>query len=306
MRVLVTGAAGFLGRYLVAELSSNGCEVVALVHKSGLPENLRTQVSRVVEGDISDADTWREAVSQVDAICHFAAYIPPHYEDSSYAEACLQVNSLATLELAQAALRRPNCRFIYSSAGNAYAFTDKVATEESLIYPADRATYYLASKLVGELYVENLRRTAGLESICFRISTPYGFGMAEKSAIAHFMKRAHEGLPLQVIDGGVPTYDFVHVMNVVRLVAAALKDGQPGVYNVGSGIAHSVLELAQAVADTYPERKVSIEVKPPLDSIPASFSALSIDKAVRMWGYRPLSLHDGLADFRKRMEDGSL
>jgi UDP-glucose 4-epimerase len=304
LRVLVTGAAGFLGRCLVAELSSYGCEVVALVHKRGLTEDLVMQVARVVEGDITDADTWREAASEVDAICHFAAYIPPHYEDSSYAEACLQVNSLATLELAQIALRRPNCRFIYASAGNAYGFTNQVATEESLIYPADRATYYLASKLVGELYVENLRRTAGLESICFRISTPYGFGMAQESAVAQFMKRAHEGLPLQVVDGGIPTYDFVHVINVVQLVAAALRDGQPGVYNVGSSTGHSVLELAQAVADTYPERKVSIEVKPALDSIPASFGALSIDKAVKMWGYRPLSLLEGLADFRKRMEEG--
>jgi len=306
LRVLVTGATGFLGRYLVAELWGNGCEVVALVHKSGLPENLRAQVSHVVEGDITNPNTWREAVSQVDAVCHFAAYIPPDYEDSSYAETCLQVNSLATLALAQAALQRPRCRFIYSSAGNAYAFADEVASEESLLYPADRAAYYLASKMAGELYVEHLRRVAGLESICFRISTPYGFGMGEQSAVAHFMKCAHEGLPLQVIDGGIPTYDFVHVANVVQLVKAALRDGQPGVYNLGSGIAHSVFELAQAVADTYPERNISIEVKPPLDSIPARFAALSIDKAVKMWRYHPLSLREGLAKYRERIEKGPL
>ena len=93
---------------------------------------------------------------------------------------------------------------------------------------------------------------------------------------------------------------------MVQLVTAALAVGQPGVYNLGSGVAHSVLELAQAIAETYPERKISIEVKPPIDSKPAGFSALSIDKAVKMWGYHPLSLPEGLADFRKRMEDGSL
>lgn len=306
LRVLVTGASGFLGRYLVTELLSNDCEVVALTHKSGLSENLRVQVSQVVDGDVTNPATWRDAVSQVDAVCHFAAYIPPNHEDPSYAETCLQVNSLATLALAQASLKRPKCRFIYSSAGNAYAFTDKFATEASLLYPADRATYYLGSKMVGELYVEHLRRTEGLESICFRISTPFGFGMGEKTAIARFMKCAHDGMPLQVIDGGIPTYDFVHVINVVELVTAALRDGEPGVYNVGSGRAHSVLELAQAVADTYPERRVSIEVKPLRDPIPASFPALAIDKAVKMWRYRPLALREGLANYRERMEKESL
>jgi len=304
--VLVTGATGFLGRYLVAELASRDYEVVVLVHKRGLPENLRKQISEIVEGDLRDTDLLRQTVARVDAVCHLAAYLPTDFEDPSSAEACLQINSLATLNLAQAALARPGCRFVHLSSSNAYAFTEGVATEESLLYPADRATYYLASKMVGELYVEHLRRVARLQSICFRISSTYGWGMTEKSVVARFMASARQSDPLQVWDGGIPTYDFVYVTNVVQLVAAALKHGQPGVYNVGSGVAHSILELARAVADTYPEGKISIEVKPPLGAIPAGFSALSINKAARMWGYRPLSLRAGLAELRQRMEEGSL
>jgi len=304
--VLVTGAAGFLGRSLVAELASNGDEVVALVHENGLPENLKTRISHVVYGDIRDSDILRTAIAQVDAICHLAAYLPPDYEDPSFAQACLQVNSLATLRLAQAALEKPGCRFVHLSSSNAYAYADGAVTEEGLLYPADRATYYLASKMVGELYVEHLRRVAGLQSVCFRISSAYGCGMSEKSVVARFMASARQGVPLQVWDGGIPTYDFVYVVNVVQLIAAAVRGGEPGVYNAGSGTANSVLELARAVADTYPERKIAVEVKPPLASIPASFRALSIDKAARMWGYRPLSLHEGLANFRERMEDRSL
>lgn len=306
MRVLVTGATGFLGRYLLTELLVEGYEVVALIHESELPANLKTRVARIIHGNIRDADIISEAVSQVDAVCHFAAYTPSDYNDSAYAEACLQINSLATLKLAQAALEKPGCRFVYSSAGNAYSFTDAVATEESLLYPADRATYYLASKMVGEFYVEHLRRVAGLQAVCFRISSPYGWGMKEKSVVARFMNSAHQGSPLQVWDGGIPTYDFVHVIDVARLVIAALKGGEPGIYNVGSGVAHSVLDLAQVVADTYPEREMSIEVRPPRGSIPASFPALSIDKAVKMWGYRPLSLREGLREYRSRMEEASV
>jgi UDP-glucose 4-epimerase len=302
LRVLVTGAAGFLGRHLLAELPGGGCEVIALVHRNRLPESLRAQVLCVLEGDVRDSAIWSDVVSQVDAVCHFAAYIPPDYEDPSHAEACFQVNSLATLEMARLALNSRKCRFIYASAGNAYAYANRAAAEESSLYPADRATYYLTSKIAGELYIEHLRRLAGLESFCFRISTPYGFGMAEKSVVAHFMRRAAAGLPLEVLHGGVSTYDFVHAEDVARLVAAALRGGEPGVYNVGSGAAHSLVELARAVADTYPGRGISIEVKPAGSLVPASFAPLSIDKATRMWGYHPMSLREGLARYRNRME----
>jgi UDP-glucose 4-epimerase len=303
LRVLVTGAAGFLGRHVLAELSATGHEVTALTHKTSLPKILATQGVRVIAGDIRDAGTWRDAVSQVDGVCHFAAYIPPNYEDHTYAEACLQANGLATLEMARTALKSPSCRFIYASAGNAYSSGDGPADEEESLYPADRATYYLASKTLGELYVEHLRRARGLEAICFRISTPYGFGMSDNSAVAHFMRRANEGLPLQVFDGGLPTYDFVYAGDVARLVAAALTGGLPGVYNVGSGAGHSLAELAQTVAETYPERKISIEIKPPSNSTRAGFGALSIKKAAEMWDYRPLSLREGLAEYRKRMDE---
>jgi UDP-glucose 4-epimerase len=302
LRVLITGAAGFLGRHVLAELSAGGHEVIALTRKTPLPGTLAAQSVRVIAGDVRDAATWREAVSQVDCVCHFAAYIPPDNEDHSYAADCLHANSLATLELAQTALKAGTCRFIYASAGNAYAFADGIADEGMPLYPADRATYYLASKTLGEIYVEHLRRAAGLEAICLRISTPYGPGMAEKSAVAHFMKRAREGLPLQVLDGGTPTYDFVYAGDVARLVAAALTRGLPGLYNVGSGSARSLAELAHAVAETYPDRKISVEIKPS-SSTRAGFGALSIKKAAEMWGYRPLSLSEGLAEYRKRMDE---
>lgn len=302
MRVLVTGATGFLGRYLMAELSRQGCEIVALVHKSVLPNSL--PASQVIEGDIRDSDLLSAAVAQVDAVCHFAAFIPPDFADPAFAETCLQINALATLKLAEATLKKSGCRFVHLSSANAYAFTGGSASEANPLYPAERATYYLGSKIVGELYVEHLRRVAGLPAFCFRISSAYGWGMTEKSVVARFMASAHQGATLQVWDGGVTTYDFVHVTDVVKLVAKALQEGEPGIYNAGSGVAHTVLELARAVVDTYPERKIATDVKPAAGPAPASFSALSIDKANKMWGYNPLSLEQGLLDYRKRMQDG--
>jgi UDP-glucose 4-epimerase len=302
LRVLVTGAAGFLGRHVLASLSAAGHDVIALVHKTALPESPETRSARVITGDLNDAGTWRDAVSAAGCVCHFAACIPPDYEDPGYAGACLQANALATLELARAASQGGNRRFIYASAGNAYVFNGMIADERTPLYPADRATWYLASKITGEVYVEHLRRVAGLQAICLRIATPYGFGMAEKSAVAHFMKRASAGLPLEVRDGGIPLYDFVHAADVARMVAAAVTAGPSGVYNVGSGVAHSIAGLAQAVAETWADRNITVEIKPPAGPAVAGFGALSVKKATETWGYRPVSLREGLAEYRQRMD----
>jgi UDP-glucose 4-epimerase len=170
------------------------------------------------------------------------------------------------------------------------------------MYPADRATYYLSSKLVGELFVEHLRRSRHMQSLCLRISSLFGLGMSPKSVVARFMESAYRGLPLEVFDAGISTYDFVYVKDIANLIVEALKIGEPGIYNVGSGTAHSILELAQAVIDLFPERKLSINIKPSYGPIPASFSALCIDKAIRTWNFRPHTLFEGLTEYRNQME----
>ena len=63
-----------------------------------------------------------------------------------------------------------------------------------------------------------------------------------------------------------------------------------------------LLELAKMVKKTFPEKEIPIVVKPPIDSIPASFSALSIEKARETWNYCPTSLEDGLSQYRQYME----
>jgi UDP-glucose 4-epimerase len=302
-RILVTGAAGFLGRHLIVALLDEGWEVLAMVHKRRLPERLRTDAVQVMQGDANDLTTIRDAILRADAVCHLAACIPPDHEDSAYAERCLQVNGLLTLRTAEFALEGRKRLLFFSLA--TYRYSRALVSENAPLYPSERATYYLASKLVGELYVEHLRHLYQLPAITLRVASCYGPGMPERSVVRRFMNCAWRGLPLQVWDDGIPTYDFVYASDVVKLAVAALKSGDPGIYNVGSGRAHSVLDLARAVADTFPERDLHIDVRPPLGSIPASFPALSIAKAVKMWDYRPLSLREGLAEYRKQMGEES-
>lgn len=301
MRVVVTGASGFIGRHLIASLLVAGHKVIAVLHKHTLPVHFGTDALRVVWGDFDNLSPIRTAIAKADAICHLAALVIRGPSDSWGAERSLQVNSLFALQIAKFALEKPKTRMIFLSTGQAYHYSEAPVSEDAALYPAERSTYYLASKLLGELYVEHLRRSRSLPAITLRLGCCYGPGM-RVSVVSSFMNSAAAGLPLTVFDGGRPTHDFVYVSDVVDVIMAALEAGDPGVYNVGSGRACSILELAQTVAGIFPDRDVPIEVEPPRDGMPASFSTLSIEKARETWGYLPLSLKEGLVKYREQME----
>jgi nucleoside-diphosphate-sugar epimerase len=235
------------------------------------------------------------------AVCHLAAFLPPNMADSAFAERCYQVNALASLRLAEAALAAGTRRFIFASSANAYAPKPHPATEDEVPYPAGRATYYLASKLTAELYLDHLSRTRDLALTTLRLSSVYGPGTAG-GVVARFMALAAAGQPLTVRDGGIPRTDHVYIDDVVDLVARALEQPETGTFNAGSGEHISLSDLAHSVRATYPERDVEIRTEPPAGEPAPSFAALDIGKARLAFGYAPRTLSDGLAALRKAME----
>ena len=300
MQVVVTGASGFIGQHLVTALLKNGHEVTAILHEHDLPAYLKVAALKVVWGGAENLSPIRTAILQADVVCHLAALILRGHPDFWGAKRSLEINGLFTLRIAKFALEG-SARMIFLSTGQIYCYSETPVTEDAAVYPVERGTYYLASKLLGELYVEHLRRTRSLLTIILRVGCCYGPGMRE-SVVSCFMNSAVAGLPLTVFDGGRPTHDFVYVSDVVDTIIYALETGDPGIYNIGSGYASSILELAQAVVETFPDRDVPIEIDPPLKCMPASFSALSIEKAVATWNYHPLSLSEGLAEYRRQLE----
>jgi UDP-glucose 4-epimerase len=255
----------------------------------------------MVSGDMTDPSTMSPILSEVDAVCHLAAYLPPDYASPAYASACFEINALATLRLGGFCAEHGK-RFVFCSSGQAYVHSSVAVTEDAPLYPAERATFYLASKLSGELFIERLRRCHGLEAITFRVGSCYGPGMPRSSVVAFFMAQALARKPLPVRDGGVPSCDFVYVTDVARLVTAALETGAGGVYNAGSGTATSVLDLAHAVKDTFSEFPIGIDVAPAAGPVPASFPPLSMAKTRSMWRHSPTSLKTGLEAFRAHLE----
>jgi UDP-glucose 4-epimerase len=301
-RVLLTGGSGSLGRHVLAILVKEGWNVSVVSHRSAVPVPPGPGQVRFVQGRLDQPDSLREDLSEVEVVCHLAAYLPSNYEDSAEARACFEVNCLNTLHLAELCAQMGN-RLVFCSSAQAYIDSNIPVGEDAGLYPAERAPYYLTSKLAAEILVENLRRRHGLEAVTFRLGSCYGPGMPARSVVSLFMQRALAGAPLIVRDGGSSRCDFVYVGDVAQLIVQAIKGGRSGVYNAGSGVATSVLELAQAVDAALADHGVRIDVEPPSRLPHSSFPALDMAKTKREWGHAPTSLRDGLAAFRSFLEE---
>ena len=297
----MTGATGFLGQRLVARLLAQGWQVCALTHRRPLPEKF--QNGGVASVAASESEKIREAISECGVLFHLAAYIPPSLGDWKQAAACFQANAQFTLELAELEVECGSPRMVYFSSAQGYRYSSSAVTEEAAVFPSSRATYYLASKLLGEIYLEHARLLRDLPAITLRVGSCYGSGMPENSVVSRFMSRAGQGLPLEVWDGGIPTCDYVYADDVIDLAVAAVAKKQTGIFNAGTGKASSLLELAETVKTIFREKNILIEVKPQGQTVPASFPPLSVAKAFEALGYRPKSLSEGLAAYRLEMEE---
>lgn len=302
-RVLITGSTGFLGKHLTKRLCASGYNVLALnrapvSHFEHFGDNYRSCL--LPNPELSDLI---RALKDIDVVCHLAAFIPINHSDPSSARQCLETNALFLLSMLQASIANRVGRFIYFSAGNAYAGVSNTPAKETFkISPALTSPFYLGSKILGEIFVEYYRQRYDLETISLRISTPYGMGMPIKSVVMSFIRSTLQGLPLQVHDGGRWKTDFVFAEDVVNATVAAIEGGPPGVYNIGSGVTSSILQLAHTVSEVF-DKQASIEVLPPAAKINKGFRPLDIKKAIHTWNWKPRPLKDGVDAMKLQIEN---
>ena len=236
--VVVTGASGFLGRRLVARLAREAWDVRPMSRRAGHgPGSLPYP---------EDGAFAAEPLRGTEAIVHAAAYVPPRGDDEAYAEECLRINAVHTLRLLRAAAGAGVRRFVYISAGNAYALGATPRRECDPLYPDAHGAYYLHSKLAGELYVSAFQRAGAIATVVLRPSSIYGPGMPEQAMVARFLDQARRGHALELSHGGGFGADLVYVDDVVEAVVRALATRASGIFNVGSGQRTTALEAARA------------------------------------------------------------
>jgi UDP-glucose 4-epimerase len=291
VRAIVTGGAGFIGSHVVEALLSRGDEVTVVDDLSrGMRENVPVGV-RVVERDIRDgvADAFADARPEV--CFHLAAQVDVRVSVERPTKDA-GVNVLGTVEVLEAA-RSHDAQVVFSSTGGAiYGECDGPAPEGSGRRPL---APYGVSKLAGEEYLAAYNRLHGTRHVSLRYGNVYGPRQdphGEAGVVAIFFGRLAEGERSRIFGDGRQTRDYVYAGDVARAtLAAAGHDG--GVFNVGTGVETSVLELYELC-----RRVAGSSLEP--DRAHARLSelqrsVLDVSRAAEELGWRPeVPLEDGL------------
>jgi UDP-glucose 4-epimerase len=287
--VAITGAGGFIGRRIARACLDAGWRVSAL---SRTPDRLPAEFAPL-RWDMEEG-TFPAELNHLDAVIHGAAYRPDNLDDPSQAEACMRVNAGGTLKLLQAAQAAGVKRFVYLSAGNAYDSALSPIPETAQLFPARRATYYLASKLMGEIYVSHWDRTGKIPGCILRISSVYGPGMDKRGLVAATACKLAAGQPVRLRNGGTFSADMVLVDDVAQAAIAALDSPFRGAVNIGAGKAVAAHEIANLLAELVGADPALIRLEPPT-APDTGFGALDITLARQALHFVPTPLRDGLA-----------
>ena len=243
MRVVITGAAGFIGsrfaELLLAEAERLGYDDVVLLDAltySGRRENMERALSlgaRFVHGSITDAAVVDQALAGAHAVVHLAA--ESHVDRSiTGAHDFFVTNVLGTQQLLESARRAGVERFVHVSTDEVYGSIPVGSWREDHILEPNSP--YSASKAGSDLAALAYHRTYGLAVMVTRCSNNYGPRQFPEKVIPLFVTNLMDGRSVPLYGDGLNVRDWLHVDDHCRGILAVLEGGRAGeVYNIGGG-----------------------------------------------------------------------
>ena len=258
-RVLVTGAAGFIGSHLWDALEGDGHDVVAVdcVTDYYDPELKRENAGGrpLHEVDLAAADL-EPLLDDIALVYHLAGQPGVRASFGPDFELYLRRNVLATERLFEAAAAR-GIRVVYASSSSVYGDAESYPTPEDT-RPKPISPYGV-TKLACEHLAHALARTAGLEAVGLRYFTVYGPRQRPDMAFRRLLESVARGQVFPLYGDGSASRSFTYVADAVAATVAAARAGRPGeLYNVGGGEEATMAE-AISLVERVAERDASIE-----------------------------------------------
>jgi UDP-glucuronate 4-epimerase len=311
MKVLLTGAAGFIGSHLSERLLSEGHEVVGLdnfddfydpaVKEKNLEASLDHSSFHLVRRDVRDPGLGEILPTDLDTIIHVAAKagVRPSLEDPAL---YLDVNVNGTLHLLEMAQKRSVHRFVFASSSSVYGDNVSVPFSED-----DRVDHpispYAATKRAAELLCHTYTHLHGMSCLCLRYFTVFGPRQRPDLAIHKFARLMDRGQEIPVYGDGSSERDYTFVEDIIDGSVAGVRwvHRNPGTFeivNLGGSKAVSLREMVQILGE-------EMGVDPMIRRLPMQpgdvrRTSADVRKAGHLLGYDPQwPFRDGIREFVK-------
>ncbi|MDZ7780363.1 MAG: GDP-mannose 4,6-dehydratase [Gemmatimonadota bacterium] len=298
MKVLVTGAAGFIGSHVTDRLLARGDHVHGLdsfddfypgeVKRNQLDGAMSRASFSLTEGDIRDIEILERLPEDLDAIVHFAARVgvrPSIANPALYSD----VNVTGTARLLEFARQRNIRTFVFASSSSIYGNNRKVPFSES-----DRVDHpispYAATKKAGELLCHAATHLDGISTVCLRFFTVYGPRQRPDLAMHKFAGLLRDGTPIPLFGDGTSRRDYTFIDDACDGVLAALdwasqEGARHEVINLGGGEPIALQDMIDVLADEMNVEPRIRHLPPQPGDVERTFA--DIEKAERLLGYRP-------------------
>ncbi len=273
--ILVTGGFGYVGSALVPMLLNEGYYVRVLdnFHNSKM-ENLKEYLNKIeiIRGDIREREIIKKALKDVNIVIHLAALTGA---DSSFKlrKEFMSVNFYGTKILAENSLNVD--KFIFASSCNVYGKQNSIVNEDSVPNPLNP---YAESKVLAENFLKKLSYENGLNCICLRLATLYGYskGIRFNLVVNKFVKNALERKPLTIYGDGRNWRPFLHVKDAAKAFVLALNyNTKFDIFNVGSNEEnYRIIDVAGIIKEYINAEIVYLKDKNPAPSYKIDFSKI--------------------------------
>lgn len=297
---LLVGGGGFIGAHLVPLLLASGRRVT-VIGRSAQPRSALPDGVRYVAGNFADSETIRQLLSTHAEVVHLAyATVPNTSYDNPLGD--LLENLPPTVQLFALAAELGLRLVLVSSGGTVYGEATTLPITEA--HATNPISPYGVTKLTLEKYARLYFATHGLDVVCVRPANAYGEGQRPftgQGFIATAMASSLRGEPVHIFGARGTVRDYIHVHDIAMGIQAALERGDAGgVYNLGSGIGRSNLDVVEAMMPLLNEIGCAVRtVHEPERPFDVRANVLDSGRLAVRTGWRPsMDFADGLCRTR--------
>lgn len=305
-RIIITGAAGFIGYHLAIHLKNRGDFVIGLDNfnayydphlKNDRVAQLRKLGIEVLKEDICEKNFLKLVLLRygITHVVHLAAQAGVRhslFEPDDYVSSNLQ----GFVSVLEACRYFPNLKLIYASSSSVYGLNQKIPfrEEDKTDYPAN---LYGATKKANEVLAHSYHHLYGLSVTALRYFTVYGPWGRPDMAYYRFTRQICDGEPIQVFNHGKMRRDFTYIDDIVKGTTAAIDLGAPcEIFNLGNNCPINLLYLIELIEGAL--GKKAIKEMLPMQPGEVTETYADIEKSSRLLNFKPsVSLEDGILSF---------